>query len=368
MMNGFAIHNAPTDHGGIIPATQMRSSQMGNLFVVAGDGHFCPKCKCWSIVLKSHDRVIFDGKAVAYAGDQLSCGARILLQQSHVVGGGQSANYNNFTASNLQLSNSWKNVTNSLLAEDKKRLNGHYYNIETGSFEGKVTDGIGQIEDLYACNGKDGNDYKDKKKLEMTHSDFQKNAFILAEEAGDSGQECICLGFTASNRAKELSWALFKLLSTTYSSVPKSLKGTLLASARADIKSKNTRKGLLQSLSGYEDPTKGATFWDGTDFLAWGLKSPFQGGVPHAKFREYKKITINKHIYEKYRAATLKIYPKGSVVYTKYNYISSVPSQVFIDPKNWSTGNFIYITNARNASKSIIATVCEGHTVFWKTY
>ena len=43
MSVGFAIHNAPTTHGGIIPATQMRASQMGNLFVVAGDGHFCPK-------------------------------------------------------------------------------------------------------------------------------------------------------------------------------------------------------------------------------------------------------------------------------------------------------------------------------------
>lgn len=92
-MKGFAIHNAPTDHGGRIPATQMMSSQMGNLFVVAGDGHMCPKCKCWSTVLKSHDHVIFDGKAVAYAGDKLTCGARILPQQSHVVG--DSGNYEN---------------------------------------------------------------------------------------------------------------------------------------------------------------------------------------------------------------------------------------------------------------------------------
>lgn len=85
-MQGFAIHNAPTTHGGIIPATQMRSSQMGNLFVVAGDGHFCPQCKVWSTVQKSHDHVIFDGHSVAYANDLLSCGARILHQQSHVVG------------------------------------------------------------------------------------------------------------------------------------------------------------------------------------------------------------------------------------------------------------------------------------------
>lgn len=86
MANAFAIHNSMTDHGGIIPATQMRASQMGNLFLVADDGHFCPKCKCWSKIIKSHDHVIFDGKAVAYVGDQLTCGAKILPKQNHVVG------------------------------------------------------------------------------------------------------------------------------------------------------------------------------------------------------------------------------------------------------------------------------------------
>ena len=63
-MKGFAIHNAPTNHGGRIPSTQVRSSQEGNLFVRAGDGHFCPKCKVWSTVQPSHNHVIFDGKAV----------------------------------------------------------------------------------------------------------------------------------------------------------------------------------------------------------------------------------------------------------------------------------------------------------------
>lgn len=85
-MKGFAIHNSMTDHGGIIPATQMKASQMGNLFLLAGDGHYCPKCKCWSTIIKSHDHVIFFGKSVAYAGDKLTCGARVLPKQSHVVG------------------------------------------------------------------------------------------------------------------------------------------------------------------------------------------------------------------------------------------------------------------------------------------
>lgn len=89
MAKGFSIHNAPTNHGGIIPSTQVRSSQQGNLFIRAGDGHFCPKCKCWSTVIKSHDHVIMDGKAVAYAGDHFSCGAILMPKQVHVVGAPQ---------------------------------------------------------------------------------------------------------------------------------------------------------------------------------------------------------------------------------------------------------------------------------------
>ena len=122
MSVGFAIHNAPTTHGGRIPATQMRASQMGNLFVVAGDGHFCPKCKVWSTVQKSHDHVIFDGHSVAYANDLLSCGARILPQQSHVVGDSQGQNYRSSTPSNILPSNSQQNLASSLTNRSKEKI------------------------------------------------------------------------------------------------------------------------------------------------------------------------------------------------------------------------------------------------------
>ena len=110
MAKGFAIHNAPTDHGGLIPATQMRDSQMNNAFVRAGDGHFCPKCKVWSTIIKSHDHVIIDGKPVAYVGDKLTCGARIQPQQSHVVGdsGSYYANSNKITNDIKSLSDNTK--------------------------------------------------------------------------------------------------------------------------------------------------------------------------------------------------------------------------------------------------------------------
>lgn len=120
MAKGFAIHNSMTNHGGIIPATQMRASQMGNLFLVADDGHFCPKCKCWSKIIKSHDHVIFDGKAVAYVGDKLTCGATILPKQSHVVGDSQGSNYSggsnssNYLAKGLTLySGQYQLINNS---------------------------------------------------------------------------------------------------------------------------------------------------------------------------------------------------------------------------------------------------------------
>lgn len=107
MAKGFAIHNSMTNHGGIIQATQQRTSQMGNLFLRAGDGHFCPKCKCWSEIVKSHDHIIMDGKAVAYVDDLLTCGAKILPKQDHVVGTSQGENYRRSSGSKEPLQNSF---------------------------------------------------------------------------------------------------------------------------------------------------------------------------------------------------------------------------------------------------------------------
>ena len=107
MAKGFAIHNSMTNHGGIIQATQQRTSQMGNLFLRAGDGHFCPKCKCWSEIVKSHDHIIMDGKAVAYVDDLLTCGAKILPKQDHVVGTSQGENYRSSSSSKEPLQNSF---------------------------------------------------------------------------------------------------------------------------------------------------------------------------------------------------------------------------------------------------------------------
>ena len=52
MSKGFAIHNAITDHGGMVPSTQMKSSQMGNLFVRAGMDMFVLNVDVGLLLLK----------------------------------------------------------------------------------------------------------------------------------------------------------------------------------------------------------------------------------------------------------------------------------------------------------------------------
>lgn len=116
-MKGFAINNAPTDHGGVIPATQTKDSQMGNAFVRADDGHFCPKCKVWSTIIKSHDHVIIDGKPVAYVGDKLTCGATIQPQQTHVVG--DSGSSSGISSPTSQSINSKESLNNNFV-QDKE--------------------------------------------------------------------------------------------------------------------------------------------------------------------------------------------------------------------------------------------------------
>lgn len=124
MSKGFGIHGSTTDHGGTVISTQSRSSQMGNLFLRAGDGFACPKCKIWSTLIKSNDHVIFDGKAVAYVGDKFTCGATLMPKQVHVVGtngsGSSSSSVSNFQTTNNQFTDSFLSEKNNFDVELSK--------------------------------------------------------------------------------------------------------------------------------------------------------------------------------------------------------------------------------------------------------
>lgn len=125
MAKAFAIHGSTTNHGGVVMATQMRSSQMGNLFLRAGDGFACPKCQCWSTLIKSNDHVIVDGKAVAYVGDKFSCGAILMPKQVHVVGESGSHAINAFLSQFQNTENSQYQLNNHF-SENKARYENYY--------------------------------------------------------------------------------------------------------------------------------------------------------------------------------------------------------------------------------------------------
>lgn len=198
--------------------------------------------------------------------------------------------------------------------------------------------------------------------LKVTHSQFAVAANIIRWESlhGDK-MEVLYLAHAANNRAKELGGDLHSLLLTGYSSVPTSLKKEMKKTDTLAA-SNNTRAGVIDVLLGNPDPTGGATFWDGTDFLAWGLKSP--NGTPQNKFEEYKSIQIPMDIFYKYLNSHCDYYKRDYVKYRGkvFNY----PAAVFEKTENWIGQNFIYNTGV-NEPVGIMATATAGLTIFWKT-
>ena len=173
------------------------------------------------------------------------------------------------------------------------------------------------------------------------------------------------------------------LLSTAYSSVPN--KKSLSISDK-DSKSINARKSVISVLLNETDLTKGAEFWDGTDFLAWGNseQNPYNK-LGQNKFDEYKFIEISKDVYTDFVGAQSlsTTYPdKGN--HTKGNEHGShehitikkkdkevkkikykIPAAEFTDNNNWKSGNFYYETGVK-VTNGISGTISAGKSIFWK--
>lgn len=120
-MKGFAVDGATTNHGGVIRATQKFHDHIGLPVLRAGDGHYCPQCKCWSTIQKSHDHLIIEGQPVAYEDDLLSCGAKIMHQQRHMVGDSQGSFTISFGESPQETPTQNLNTTQSNSLVDSKK-------------------------------------------------------------------------------------------------------------------------------------------------------------------------------------------------------------------------------------------------------
>lgn len=255
----------------------------------------------------------------------------------------------------------------TLLALDEALMDGWVYeNIDgyiysqDGGFLGKT---FNPSNVVYIAESKDdsGNYINAKELINITHEEFQISAAIVKHEGTDdkSPDEYIWIAHSANNYATKKGKSLYQILMTSYSSVPKSEKVPLPYS-KEDLTSNFARKAVA-SVYLDPDPTNGATLWDGTDFIAWGLNSP--NGTPQNKFEEYYRITIDSSTYQSFLSAQLLKYKGGKVKY--YGKYYDIPSMVFKEPKNWASGNFVYDTGYLRR-KMILATGTRGRSIFWR--
>ena len=164
---------------------------------------------------------------------------------------------------------------------------------------------------------------------DVTNSEFLTVSNIIDHESSSNDQtEMLWIAHTANNAASKRGRSLYGQLNTSYSSVSSSDKVPQNTSnTDAHI---NSRAAAISVYLGDADPTGGATYWDGTDFIAWGLNSP--NGTPQNKIEEYDVIEINGAIYERYLAAQRGTYG-GSVSYSGVSY--SIPDELFTNDAYW---------------------------------
>lgn len=193
--------------------------------------------------------------------------------------------------------------------------------------------------------------------LNITHEEFTTISHIIFQESSHGDEEDLWLAHTANNFAQYRHKSLYSLLmGKAYSCAPKKEPMPDELNKKIHI---SARAAVINVLMGKSDPTGGAYFWDGTDFLA--------KGVAHNKFKEYKSISIPKNIYSQYEKAQLDRYGRQvsyTIGNTKKTY--NLPNEVFTNPQYWGADIFFYGENSDVKNKNLIAVGTKGRTIFWK--
>lgn len=244
-----------------------------------------------------------------------------------------------------------------------KQIDGDYYTVD-GRYLG--TDSINDNKVYvasYVDSTKTGMErFVNAQDLYLPHSSFATASNVILHESikGDK-LEVLYIAHTAYNRSKELGLDIYSLLMSGYSSVPSSFKREVWKQDTS-YGVCNARSAVIDVALGNPDPTNGATFWDGTDFLAWGLKSP--NGTPQNKFEEYSFIQMDLDVFFQYLYAHQLKYPREIVKYRGREF--KFPQDVFLNSENWNNDVFHYKTKA-SEPLGIVATVTAGLSIFWKT-
>lgn len=263
------------------------------------------------------------------------------------------------------VTNTTPNSLQTIIVPDTAK-NGHYYNKSTGKYEGHLATKTGDMNDVYACTGKIGDGenatYSGAVKLDMNHVKFQTCANIFFREGGSlEEEEYLYFAYASFNVINHNVNHLYSKVMSGYSSVVQSDKIPMNDSLTG-VKECFARKALIKVLTGVPDPSGGANYWDGTDFIAWGTHKA--NGQPHPKFVQNRSFFIPKELWQKYLTSQLGKYPSGHVGYSGYQY--NIPAAVFLNPENWNEhGDFYYETSAVNHPK-MEAVRAAGCTLFWK--
>lgn len=251
---------------------------------------------------------------------------------------------------------------------------------------------------------------------------WEKTSSSNKEEAF---RELKCLFHTAINRSIDKKCKIWDLLQTGYSSVEQKKKKEL-------VPTEFPKKVLLQLtelicyiadflfpenfnnyVPGKNEISEGASYWDGSDFLAWGLEkklwkpevivsdvnesdvdnASYIKIVPHAKFREYHRIIIPNDIYDIYEKNSPRVLRYGreqeakkdseqQEIKNKIKDYYNTPAAVFLDKKNWRDlkkpeGNcFVFEQDKEFLEKyklkkngsldTIVAKIAIQGSIFWK--
>ena len=211
----------------------------------------------------------------------------------------------------------------------------------------------------------------------MNDRQFNIAAHIVDQESGGDATESLWIAHTANNAVsdRDVNWkrnrnkTLFEQLNDReYSRTPEAAHEPYDKNQHSASRN-SARAAIIDALVSSVDPTGGCVLWDGTDFLAWGLQSPYkdknENYKPHQKFLEYKSITIDQNTFDRYYAGQMKKYPHASARYQGKSY--SLPADVFCDQRFWSTQGFSYSHHSSSKRTfSLRAQNAFGGTIFWK--
>lgn len=185
-MHAYITVGCATTGGGKVVTGQNTFLIDGRAIACLGDQATCPTHKRIARIVSGCDpHMIINNKAAALANALLDCGCHCIPNQNLVVGdngggfniaaGGTDEPVFYFNDPNI----------NSLVAEKEDLLNGFYYNVDTGFFEGEITKGKGSIQDVYTCTSKKSAEkFEGIKKVPITnHTNFIMKASVIYGES-----------------------------------------------------------------------------------------------------------------------------------------------------------------------------------------